>query len=125
MEKDEKKCRKSLEGKKKVVPLQSRLKRGSLRQESRGIEKPKKLQKSFAESKKVSTFATPIEKGVWKSGPEGSKYRKRSLKRLKESTRKQVPKQNERERQFLRETNRQVKLREIEIYKEEFDPGSG
>ena len=90
-----------MEGKKKVVPLQSRLKRGSLRQESRGIEKPKKLQKSFAESKKVSTFATPIEKGVWKSGPEGSKYRKRSLKRLKESTRKQVPKQNERERQFL------------------------
>ena len=114
-----------MEGKKKVVPLQSRLKRGSLRQDGRGIEKPKKLQKSFAESKKVSTFATPIEKGVWKSGPEGPEYRKRSLKRLKESTRKQVPKQNERERQFLRETNRQVKLRNIRIYKEEFDPGSG
>ena len=82
-----------MEGKKKVVPLQSRLKRGSLRQDGRGIEKPKKLQKSFAESKKVSTFATPIEKGVWKSGPEGSEYRReRSLKRLKESTRKQVPK---------------------------------
>ena len=90
-----------------------------------GDRKAKKTSKKFCGIKKVSTFATPIEKGVWKSGPEGSKYRKRSLKRLKESTRKQVPKQNERERQFLRETNRQVKLREREIYKEEFDPGSG
>ena len=115
-----------MEGKKKVVPLQSRLKRGSLRQDGRGIEKPKKLQKSFAESKKVSTFATPIEKGVWKSGPEGSKYRKRSLKRLKESTRKQVPK-----KKFTRASfsfrKRIVRSSYViyEIYKEEFDPGSG
>ena len=70
-----------MEGKKKVVPLQSRLKRGSLRQESRGIEKQKKLQKSFAESKKVSTFATPIEKGVWKSGPEGPEYRREIIEK--------------------------------------------
>ena len=70
-----------MEGKKKVVPLQSRLKRGSLRQDGRGIEKPKKLQKSFAESKKVSTFATPIEKGVWKSGSEGSKYRREIIEK--------------------------------------------
>ena len=98
----EKKFRKSLQVQKKCLPLQSRY------------------------ETRASHWGHELSGGVRKRVAEAAEYDGVHWKDWNESTRKQVPNTKDRERRFLLEIKSAgSNLENIEIYKEEFDPGSG
>ena len=111
-----KKLHKSLERRKKWVPLQSRLKRGCVPKGiagRRGAGNWKNFQKRFGEKKISFYLCNPEKTRDWKSGPEGPEYRKDHWKDWRKVQGSKYRNKMNESVGFFRETNRRGQARNL------------